>query len=53
MIISLHNDGKLIRYKKDDYKPDLFSSSEEIIRDIKISKHTDHILICSNFDGKE
>ncbi len=53
MIVSLHIDGKLIRYKKDDYKPDLFLSSEDIIKDIKLSKDTDHILICSNFDGKD
>ena len=45
MIFSLHSDGNLIRYNKNDYRTEFFSLSEDIIGEIKVSKDTGHVLI--------
>ena len=66
MILSGHNDGKVIKYEKEkkedlsdkknvkyEYKPDIFVESESNIRKIKASGYTDHVVIRGEFDGKE
>ena len=37
MIISGHLDGKIIRYKRTDYKPDVFTQAEDQIYRIILS----------------
>ena len=53
MIFSVHKDEKVIRYKKNDFKPEFFVQPKVCLGSIKVSEDTDHIIIYGIFDDYE
>ena len=43
MIVSCHKYGKVIRYKKDNYRPDLITEEDDEINYVMVSEYSDHV----------